>query len=269
MMDLRAMIALVLGVAGLTVGAVAVVADLSALAAVAGLFALVSGILAAVLSRASLDADRRCTEAEDQISDLEAAVAAQLKARMEAEQAVHNLGEQLARSERTSPADPRRSETPPGAAGLTDAVTGLFSQEYFQVSLDSRIASARRHLRPVAVALLDVVEGLSEGRSEPANPMAVASGINKTLRDSDTACRLRDGRFALLLEDTPENGAIWTIERIRRALSDQYSGITVWAGIACYPAHAFDSGELVTRADTALESAREWRQDRIEIATSD
>jgi hypothetical protein len=46
------------------------------------------------------------------------------------------------------------------------------------------------------------------------------------------------------------------------------TGLTLWAGVACYPAHAFDAGEILTQADAALTAAREWRQDRIEVATA-
>ena len=137
-------------------------------------------------------------------------------------------------------------------ATLTDDATGLFNEQFFRVSLDTRVSAARRHLRPVAVVLVQVSEG-----------------VRSTLRDADTACRLDDGRFALILEDTPENGAVWTVERVRRALAVVRPGQTLWAGIACYPAHAFDAWELFDRAAQALEAAREWHQDRIEVATSD
>jgi GGDEF domain-containing protein len=86
------------------------------------------------------------------------------------------------------------------------------------------------------------------------------------LREADTACRLTDGTFGILLEDTPENGAIWAVERLRRAMADDDPGLTVWAGISVYPAHGFTSTELLDAADIALQQAREWRQDRIEIA---
>ncbi len=151
---------------------------------------------------------------------------------------------------------------------LTDQSTGLFSQEYFDVALDARLSAARRHLRPVALVLLEVVEGLADGSPRPAAPRTVADSISATIRDADTACRMTDGRFGLVLEDTPENGAIWTVERIRRHLAGVSTGLTLWAGVACYPAHAFDAGEILTQADTALTSAREWRQDRIEVAAT-
>ena len=149
---------------------------------------------------------------------------------------------------------------------LTDETTGLFSENFFLVALDSRVAAARRHLRPVAVVLLEVVEGLPADTPETTDAGIVAEAIRTTLREADTACRLHNGEFALLLEDTPENGAIWTVERIRRYLAERSSNLTLWAGVACYPAHAFAPQELITAAGTALASAREWRQDRIEVA---
>ncbi len=149
---------------------------------------------------------------------------------------------------------------------LADPQTGLFSEGYFRVALDARISAARRHLRPVAVVILDVVQDLESGRPLPSDPKLVAESIAATVRDADTACRMDDGRFALVLEDTPENGAIWTVERVRRRLAEAAPGQTLWAGVACYPAHAFDSDEILAQTEQALKAAREWRQDRIEVA---
>lgn len=151
---------------------------------------------------------------------------------------------------------------------LVDPETGLFGETYFGVTLASRVAAARRHLRPVAVVFIDVVEGLRDGTPRAAAAGHVADHVRTTLREADTACRLADGRFALVLEDTPENGAVWTVERIRRSLATTDNGLTLWAGIACYPAHAFDATELRERAAQALDAAGQWRQDRIEVATS-
>ena len=156
--------------------------------------------------------------------------------------------------------------TDQGHDPLTDPETGLFSHRFFEVAVDSRVAAARRHLRPVAVVLLDVVEGLPAEAPMATDAGTVTDAVRATLREADTACRLRTGEFALLLEDTPENGAIWTVERIRRHLSERTPRLTLWAGVACYPAHAFAPDELLRAAGRALDSAREWRQDRIEVA---
>jgi GGDEF domain-containing protein len=150
---------------------------------------------------------------------------------------------------------------------LNDPATGLFSEGYFTVALDARIATARRNLKPVAVVLLEVIEGLESDGPRPADAMTVAESINTTMREADTACRLMDGGYSLVLEDTTENGAIWTVERIRRHLTARCPGLTLWAGVACYPAHGLTTEEVLDRADLALDIAREWRQDRIEVAS--
>ncbi len=108
--------------------------------------------------------------------------------------------------------------------------------------------------------MLEVVEGLPEGEASEANATIVADAVKVTLREADTACRLRNGYFALLLEDTRRTVLSGPFERIRRQLLSAKAGMTLWAGVACYPAHAFSTDEIMTAADNALEMAREWRQ---------
>ena len=148
---------------------------------------------------------------------------------------------------------------------LADPDTGLLGERYFVVTLEARVAAARRHLRPLALVLVEAVTDASGG-ADAVDASLVADVVRETLRDADTLCRLQSGRFAILLEDTPENGAIWTVERIRRRLGEQVDDVTVWAGIACYPANGFDGPEVLDRAREALDQAREWRQDRTEVA---
>jgi GGDEF domain-containing protein len=262
----------VVGVIGLAAGIAAIAADLPVFALVAGAAALVAGLFAVLTGRDGQAQQATADSLHGDISELEGALAAQVQARISAEEAVRSLGEQLAMAQRETTAKVSQLNMPLGertADALTDAATGLFSQEYFLVAVDARIAAARRHLRPVGVVMLEVVEGLRTEQPQPAHPAMVAEAVNATLREADTACHMRDGRFALVLEDTSENGAIWTVERIRRSLNEQAQNLTLRAGIACYPAHAFGAAELLSRANDALTSARDWQQDRIEVATGD
>ena len=148
---------------------------------------------------------------------------------------------------------------------LADPDTGLLGERYFVVTLEARVAAARRHLRPLALIILEAVHDPT-GTAPSVDATIAAEVVRETLRDADTLCRLHNGRYAILLEDTPENGAIWTVERIRRRLGEQLDDVTVWAGIACYPANGFDGPEVLDRARDALDQAREWRQDRTEVA---
>lgn len=237
------------GALGLIAGLIAYASDNQLFGAVAGLLALAAGVSGVRLAQQLGEQSALQRLVEDELRVVRAESQTQL----------------LALDDESLDYDDDVSED---IATLTDPRTGLFSESFFNVALESRVAAARRHLRPVAVVLLEVVEGLPAGEPTEAEATIVAQSITVTLREADTACRLRNGYFALLLEDTPENGAIWTVERVRRQLLGQRDGLTLWAGVACYPAHAFSPDEIMSAAEQALEGAREWRQDRIEVASA-
>ena len=154
---------------------------------------------------------------------------------------------------------------------LLDPATGTFSQLFFEASLDKRVSAARRGMRQLSLAVVDVVTdvpGSANRDSAKADPNVVASTMATVFRDADTIARADDGTFLLLFEDTPETGAVWTMERFRRRLADQNEGFTTWVGISCYPAYGFNAEQLLAQAHEALDRAREWPQDRIEITTA-
>lgn len=239
---------LVTGVIGFAAGLIAFATGEPTFGAVAGILALAAGVAGLRLAQQLSEQSAVQILVEDELRSV----------RAEAQETEDRLLVDY----------PEEDYAEEGVDTLTDPDTGLFSESFFNVALESRIAAARRHLRPVAVVLLEVVEGLPANDPTDARAELVAESIKVTLREADTACRLRNGYFALLLEDTPENGAIWTVERIRRQLLGQQTGLTLWAGVACYPAHAFSTTEIMSAAEAALVSAREWRQDRIEVATA-
>jgi two-component system cell cycle response regulator len=247
----------IVAVLGLGLGIAAAVWDAVALAVLAGAVALVAGVLTTWLVQRLRHADRQIEQLSEKVNELETTVEQESKAREDVEKKLSSRIE-LTAVRRATQVD-----------ALTDSTTGLYSEGYFTVALEARIAAARRNLKPVAVVLMEVIEGLGSGSPVPADAAQVAHGILDTLRESDTACRLMDGGYALVLEDTAENGAIWTVERIRRQMTSNAPGLTMWAGVACYPAHGFSTDEILDRADMALDMAREWRQDRIEVATAD
>src|SRR4051794_26908734 len=230
------------------------------------LLALAAVVMAVVAKRARAAADRREQSLLSRVDVLERALASSAEEPPAPEPEAEPEPAPVVTGGGDEPAEEGDTEVPDS---LTDPLTGLFNESFFRVTLDTRVSAARRHLRPVAVVLVQVAQGVREGAASPVSPMVVADGVRATLRDADTACRLDDGRFALILEDTPENGAVWTVERVRRALAVDHPGQTLWAGIACYPAHAFDAWELFDRAGQALDAAQEWHQDRIEVATSE
>ena len=251
-----------LGVAAAILGFLSLLIDTSPLGLVAGICGLGSAFFIVKFDNEGADAATLAREN----AELETTAAHQIQARIDAETKLETLQQEA------SLAQDRRavSRTPPEvASALYEPDTKLFSEAYFSVAVTMRIAAARRHLRPVALALIDVVEGGRTAEPTATDPNLVADTIRATLREADTACRMDDGRFAIMLEDTPESGAVWTVERLRRAIAEQDPNLTLWAGVACYPAHAFDADEVTTRAAEALVAARDWHQDRIEVAAVD
>jgi len=260
-------IAFVLGLLSACLGVATLVTEIPLLGFAAGVAGCVAGIVALTLrldnpqaasdERALFEAqlddrgnklaatENRLSIAQQRIAELEALTAVPLA---EDEQVPELIGED--------------------SSLLVDAESQLFSEAYFMVALEARIASARRHLRPVAIALFEIVQGDADSQV-PVVAASAAESIRETIRDADTACRLDDGTFAIILEDTPENGAVWTVERVRRNVVSRFGTHMMWAGVACYPAHAFVAGELLAQSRTALSAAKEWKQDRIEVALSE
>ena len=246
-----------IGLLGLGLGIAAVVWNAVQFAVIAGALALVAGVAVARLVMTLRTARTQIEELSGEVSQLRDEVDSESGRRADLESQLAN------RIQLTSVRKGTQFDA------LTDPSTGLFSEGYFTVALEARIASARRNLKPVAVVVMEVIEGLRDEAPRPAEAAVVAAAIAQTIRESDTACRLMDGGYALVLEDTSETGAIWTVERVRRCLATDAPDLTLWAGVACYPAHGFSTEEVLDRADVALDMAREWRQDRIEVATAE
>lgn len=154
----------------------------------------------------------------------------------------------------------------PVDASLLEPTTGLFSEPFFLATVSWRLVACRRALRPLALALVEVVDGLPDGPLVPSDSEAVAATVRSTLRSADVGARMCDGTYGLMLEDTPEDGAVWALERLRRSLDSTPGTHGVRAGIACYPGQALTAVDLLDAARAALAAAREWPQDRIEVA---
>lgn len=173
--------------------------------------------------------------------------------------------ERVHRAEREA-ADARRQEPvlePDEDSGATlpmlDAETALPDRHYFELALNSRVAAARRHLWPVTVVLLDI--GLQSDADDHRELRAQAFGafanlLRQTLREADIACRLGATTMGLILEDTAEEGGVWTAQRLQIALSKDVTRVKrLAAGVASYPSHGLRPDEVLGRAESALSRA--------------
>ena len=147
------------------------------------------------------------------------------------------------------------------AEPLRDLESGLHDADFFSADVGRRVASARRLLRPFSIALIETVDWT------PGMAQAMGAAITETLRESDTACRVGEGMFALLLDDTPDDGAVRTVTRLRHTFAEAGLALPLmWAGVASYPTHGLEALELVEAAEEALARARRRPAGGIETA---
>jgi diguanylate cyclase (GGDEF)-like protein len=251
----------VLAVVAVIIGITAVVAD----AAVLGLAAAVVGVAAASVG-ALIDVRRHRTEG----SLWEArSQARRLRRQLDALQVA------IAEEQRLAVGRTLGSDLPPGTDTddwEIDPASGLLRERHLQVLLQQIVAAARRKVLPVSVVFWEL-DGMSTAPLEAREQALTALGAIawRTLRESDAVFRLGDVVAVAVLVDTAEPGALTVANRVRDALRTSPVGdsLTVSAGIACYPTHALDAAELVSRAGRALELARDAGHERDHVAIAE
>jgi diguanylate cyclase (GGDEF)-like protein len=239
-------------VVAVAAGVTAVVFDAAVLALVAAAVGVVAAAVGAVV-------DNRRTRAEQSLWDARAQT--------------RRLRRQL------RAAEARAGDTSSLGAGSTDdweidPVTGLIRERHLPVVLQQLIASARRNVQPVSVVYWEL-DGLGDApvAARDQGLTALAAVAWRTMRESDAVFRLGEPVALGVLVDTAEDGALVVADRVRQTLRASPVGdsLTVSAGIACYPTHALDPVELVSRAGRALEAARAegHARDYVAIAAHD
>ena len=98
----------------------------------------------------------------------------------------------------------------------------------------------------------------------------VAGILRKAVRSVDLAARYGGEEFALVLEGADERGGLQMAERIRQEIEKMVfhneNGpvrITLSLGLAVYPDHGADKGQLISRADQAMYRAKDQGRNRV------
>jgi diguanylate cyclase (GGDEF)-like protein len=154
----------------------------------------------------------------------------------------------------------------------TDYLTGLLNHRFFQTALGTELTRAQRHNHPLSLLLVDLdhLKDVNDRFGHPAGDAVireVAETIRMTCRNFDFAARYGGEEFAVILPETPLEGAIQTAERIRERISlIEFSGVghvTASIGIANYPVNALGKEDLIRVADRALYIAKNNGRNRV------
>ena len=159
---------------------------------------------------------------------------------------------------------------------VSDPLTGLHNRRYLMDRMQQEMQRSDRHGEPLALAMIDL------DAFKPINDQfghvlgdkvlrAVGSAITKSVRVSDIAARYGGDEFAVILPQTPAEGAMRVCERLLRNISEvtlqdetgRTFRITASLGLAYYPADDVETPEdLVHSADGALYGAKRSGKNR-------
>lgn len=145
-----------------------------------------------------------------------------------------------------------------------DAVTGLPSERYARVLLESEFWSAERgRLLTLILFQLDGIQEYADRRGPAAAEEATATFgqiLGSTTRRMNLSARSGQTRFMSILDGTDEEGGSLFAERVRDAYASTHSdqpGLSIRAGVAAYHPSMNGPDDLVAAAGLALERARE------------
>jgi two-component system, cell cycle response regulator len=143
-----------------------------------------------------------------------------------------------------------------------DPLTGLANRRFILTQLAGMLSGARRHHRPLTVAVIDVdhfkavndTRGHAEGDRVLA---AVAHAMRDHIRAEDQLGRLGGEEFLALLPDADAAAGAVAAEKLRASVEEV--GVTVSIGWAAWEGESAD--ELLIRADDALYVAKSRGRD--------
>lgn len=159
---------------------------------------------------------------------------------------------------------------------VSDPLTGLHNRRYLMDRLTQEMQRADRHNEPLAFAMIDL-DGFKPINDQFGHVVgdkvlrAVGGAVARCVRVSDIAARYGGDEFAIILPQTPPEGAMRVVERVLRSIGElelhdeNGAGVKVTAslGLAYYPADDVETPEdLVHSADGALYGAKRSGKNR-------
>jgi diguanylate cyclase (GGDEF)-like protein/PAS domain S-box-containing protein len=160
----------------------------------------------------------------------------------------------------------------------TDPLTGALNRRTFTTRGEAELKRARRHGRPIAVAMVDIdhFKKINDSYGHRVGDRAICHAVNvlsDTLRESDILGRWGGEEFAVILTDIEEESAVIVAQRLRKAINGAVFtdatagtdpiGLTVSIGVAESGKAEDDLAYLIDQADQALYIAKRTGRDKV------
>jgi diguanylate cyclase (GGDEF)-like protein len=154
------------------------------------------------------------------------------------------------------------------AQAATDPLTGLLNRRSFEEEVEALAMTGTRFA--IAYGDLDQFKSINDRHGHPTGDRVLrvfSRAIRECLRPGDLAARWGGEEFVLAFPDTPLQGAIGALERIRESLCEIVDSglvphLTVSFGVCDWSSGA-DVATLIAVADECLLTAKRDGRDRI------
>lgn len=149
-----------------------------------------------------------------------------------------------------------------------DALTGVHNRHYFNQELEKEIAKSRRYKIDLSLFIVDIdhFKQVNDTYGHPIGDQvlkSLAMICKDVLRDVDIVVRFGGEEFIVILPSTNLGGAVYTAERIRKAIEghdfsfdDVSLKCTVSVGVASHENKDWNDKDLIKAADIALYEAK-------------
>jgi two-component system cell cycle response regulator len=152
---------------------------------------------------------------------------------------------------------------------FADPLTRLYNRRFLFSQLGALVSGARRHHRPMAVAMVDL-DGFKAVNDRYGHDtgddalVAAAEALQRALRAEDVLGRLGGEEFLALLPDTDPQAAARTAERLRAAVDEAGGPVPLTASVGWAVLDDEEAPDaMVRRADAALYAAKAAGRNRV------
>ena len=162
---------------------------------------------------------------------------------------------------------------------IHDPLTNLHNRRYMEEALELELRRAERKKSTVGLIMLDIDhfkefnDGFGHGAGDELL-RSLGAAMRGELRAGDVACRYGGEEFLLILPEATLEVTTRRAEQLRlhvkqmkvSYLDKPLGAVTISLGVAVYPRHGRQPGELIKSADTALYRAKAEGRDRVAAA---
>ena len=164
---------------------------------------------------------------------------------------------------------------------LSDGLTGVLNRRAFDEKIAYEIERAERYSEPISMIIIDV-DNFKQMNDQYGHDIGdkrlkkIAHIISVTSRSPDLVARIGGEEFAIILPNTPLEGAAILAERIRINVernflpkdpsSQREPASTVSIGVAEFPRHAKNSSQLYIASDKAMFQAKKEGKNAVSLA---